>query len=59
MFARKSRWLPRGMAVAPELDPNAVPGPRRRRYALLINPFYRKDPERELRQARADAEPRR
>ena len=32
------------MAVAPELDPNASPGPMRRRYALLINPFYRKDP---------------
>ena len=32
------------MRVAPELDPNASPGPRRRRYALLINPFYRKDP---------------
>ncbi len=32
------------MAVPPGLDPNAVPGPMRRRYALLINPFYRKDP---------------
>jgi radical SAM superfamily enzyme YgiQ (UPF0313 family) len=32
------------MAVAPALDPNAIPGPRRRRYALLLNPFYRKDP---------------
>jgi radical SAM superfamily enzyme YgiQ (UPF0313 family) len=32
------------MAVAPRLDPDAIPGPRRRRYALLINPFYRKDP---------------
>ena len=32
------------MAVAPALDPNAIPGPLRRRYALLINPFYRKDP---------------
>src|SRR6516225_9373137 len=32
------------MSVAPELDPNAIPGPRRRRYALLLNPFYRKDP---------------
>jgi radical SAM superfamily enzyme YgiQ (UPF0313 family) len=37
-------WLPRPMAVAPVLDPLAIPGPRRRRYALLINPFYRKDP---------------
>ncbi|HEX5421182.1 MAG TPA: radical SAM protein [Gammaproteobacteria bacterium] len=32
------------MTLAPRLDPEAVPGPRRRRYALLINPFYRKDP---------------
>ena len=32
------------MAVAPALDPNAIPGPLRRRYALLINPFYPKDP---------------
>jgi len=37
-------WLPRPMAVAPPLDPNATPGPMRRRYALMINPFYRKDP---------------
>jgi len=40
----KPLWLPEPMAVAPPLDPNAIPGPRRRRYALLINPFYRKDP---------------
>lgn len=32
------------MAAAPLLDPDAIPGPMRRRYALLINPFYRKDP---------------
>jgi radical SAM superfamily enzyme YgiQ (UPF0313 family) len=32
------------MTIAPKLDPDAVPGPRRRRYALLINPFYSKDP---------------
>jgi radical SAM superfamily enzyme YgiQ (UPF0313 family) len=32
------------MAVAPPLDAGAIPGPMRRRYALLINPFYRKDP---------------
>jgi radical SAM superfamily enzyme YgiQ (UPF0313 family) len=36
--------LPADMAIAPTLDPCAIPGPRRRRYALLINPFYRKDP---------------
>lgn len=40
----RSRWLPRELAVAPELDPHAIPGPMRRRHALLINPFYRKDP---------------
>jgi len=39
-----SQWLPKLMAVAPPLDPNAIPGPMRRRYALLLNPFYRKDP---------------
>ena len=38
------RWLPQEMAIAPALDPHAIPGPMRRRYALLINPFYRKDP---------------
>ncbi|HEX5046161.1 MAG TPA: hypothetical protein VFX89_03490, partial [Gammaproteobacteria bacterium] len=32
------------MTHPPELDANAIPGPMRRRYALLINPFYRKDP---------------
>ena len=46
MWTKGSRapWLPRPMAVAPALDPNATPGPLRRRYALLLNPFYRKDP---------------
>jgi radical SAM superfamily enzyme YgiQ (UPF0313 family) len=32
------------MTVAPTLSAEAIPGPMRRRYALLINPFYRKDP---------------
>jgi radical SAM superfamily enzyme YgiQ (UPF0313 family) len=41
--ARKP-WLPDSLAKAPALDPDAIPGPMRRRYALLINPFYRKDP---------------
>ena len=41
---RKAPRLPKAMAVAPLLDPQAIPGPMRRRYALLINPFYRKDP---------------
>jgi radical SAM superfamily enzyme YgiQ (UPF0313 family) len=32
------------MTTPPALAPDAIPGPMRRRYALLINPFYRKDP---------------
>jgi radical SAM superfamily enzyme YgiQ (UPF0313 family) len=37
-------WLPRDMRIAPRLDPNLTPGPPRPRRALLINPFYPKDP---------------
>jgi radical SAM superfamily enzyme YgiQ (UPF0313 family) len=37
-------WTPRALRVAPRLDPAAVVGPIRPRYALLINPFYAKDP---------------
>jgi radical SAM superfamily enzyme YgiQ (UPF0313 family) len=37
-------WLPHEMTTAPALSPTAIPGPMRRRYALLINPFYPKDP---------------
>ena len=37
-------WIPRAMRVAPELDPACQPAPVRPRYALLINPFYPKDP---------------
>jgi radical SAM superfamily enzyme YgiQ (UPF0313 family) len=36
--------LPRAMRVAPRLRDHLVPGSVRRRYALLINPFYAKDP---------------
>jgi radical SAM superfamily enzyme YgiQ (UPF0313 family) len=32
------------MRVPPALDPEVRPGPPRRRHALLINPFYAKDP---------------
>ena len=32
------------MRTPPQLDPHALPGPRRERHALLINPFYPKDP---------------
>ena len=44
LTAPHSLWLPQPMRIAPALDANAIPGPLRRRYALLINPFYRKDP---------------
>ncbi|MDX2179976.1 MAG: radical SAM protein [Bryobacteraceae bacterium] len=37
------RWRPPEMSLAPSLDP-AVSGPLEPRYALLINPFYPKDP---------------
>src|SRR5262245_58253293 len=37
-------WVPRPMRVAPVLDESVPPGPVRPRYALLINPFYPKDP---------------
>ena len=37
-------WFPRDMRVAPRLDPTVRPGPVEPRYALLLNPFYPKDP---------------
>ena len=37
-------WIPRAMRIAPQLDPAFRPTSIRRRYALLINPFYPKDP---------------
>jgi radical SAM superfamily enzyme YgiQ (UPF0313 family) len=40
----RTQWLPRAMRVAPRLDPARKAGPVRPRYALLINPFYSKDP---------------
>jgi radical SAM superfamily enzyme YgiQ (UPF0313 family) len=40
----RTPWIPRAMQVAPRLDPDVRPGPPRARYALLINPFYPKDP---------------
>ena len=36
--------VPRSMRVAPRLDPDRAVGPVRPRHALLINPFYAKDP---------------
>jgi radical SAM superfamily enzyme YgiQ (UPF0313 family) len=40
----KRLFLPRDMREAPHLDPAARAGPRRERHALLLNPFYPKDP---------------
>lgn len=36
--------MPREMREAPRLDPRAVAGPVAPRHALLVNPFYAKDP---------------
>ena len=45
-FARPVRrgWIPPEMIHAPYLDPDLPTGPIVPRYALLINPFYPKDP---------------
>src|ERR1700757_5125745 len=40
----EGRWIPPEMTVAPGLDPNEAAGPVAPFYALLINPFYPKDP---------------
>ena len=40
----RTRWMPRAMRVAPQLEAIGEPRAVRRRYALLINPFYPKDP---------------
>src|SRR4051794_20296062 len=40
----RTRWIPREMAEAPRLDPDFRPDPPRPRHALLVNPFYPKDP---------------
>jgi radical SAM superfamily enzyme YgiQ (UPF0313 family) len=39
-YPRRPLWMPREMAEAPPLPPP----PLEKRYALLLNPFYRKDP---------------
>ena len=41
---RKPLWMPREMAVAPQLDERLPGGAVEPRYALLINPFYAKSP---------------
>src|SRR4051794_25091829 len=40
----RSPWIPRALRVAPLLDPGLRAGPPRPKSALLINPFYPKDP---------------
>ena len=40
----RSRWLPPEMVTPPWLDPEAGASPVQPRTALLINPFYPKDP---------------
>ncbi len=37
-------WIPRALRIAPPLDPRPASAPPRERYALLVNPFYAKDP---------------
>jgi radical SAM superfamily enzyme YgiQ (UPF0313 family) len=39
-----AEWFPPEMRIAPPLDDKIRPGPVQKRYALLINPFYPKDP---------------
>src|SRR5208282_6057753 len=40
----KSPWIPRALRCAPALDPSIQAGAPRPKSALLINPFYPKDP---------------
>jgi len=40
----KSLWIPKEMCEAPRLDPELWPGAPCPRHALLLNPFYPKDP---------------
>jgi radical SAM superfamily enzyme YgiQ (UPF0313 family) len=44
----RTLWIPRAMQVAPRLDPAIRPGDPCPRSALLINPFYPKDPHASL-----------
>jgi radical SAM superfamily enzyme YgiQ (UPF0313 family) len=41
---RRTPGAPAELRIAPRLHPDVRPGPVRRRHALLINPFYPKDP---------------
>src|SRR5437868_2043421 len=40
----RCNWFPKEMRVAPALDESLRSGSVRPRYALLLNPFYPKDP---------------
>ncbi len=40
----RRRWIPHEMLHPPDLESGGKPGPVQPRYALLINPFYPKDP---------------
>src|SRR5437016_1027244 len=40
----RGHWFPKEMHVAPQLDEALRPGQVRPCYALLLNPFYPKDP---------------
>jgi radical SAM superfamily enzyme YgiQ (UPF0313 family) len=40
----KTLWQPAAMRIAPRLDPNLRTAPPQAKVALLINPFYPKDP---------------
>ena len=42
--APRRRWLPSEMTRPPFLDHGMATGPVKPRYALLVNPFYAKDP---------------
>jgi hypothetical protein len=42
-------WIPRALVSAPRLEPGVEPGPFRAKFALLINPFYPKDPHASFR----------
>src|SRR5262249_18774595 len=42
--AMRAGWFPKAMRVAPQLDEAIQPGPVKSRFALLLNPFYAKDP---------------
>jgi hypothetical protein len=40
----RTPWIPRALVTAPRLAAEVETGPHRAKYALLINPFYPKDP---------------